>query len=251
MHDVTQGQWVAVTGTNPSGFSRTGNGRNEVLDISDEELKLFPVESASWDDAQEFLKKLNEKERGSGWLYRLPSEAEWEYACRGGATAEEACSYHFYFTRPTNDLSSEQANFAGNFPFGKGPYLEHGRRKGLGAAPRTSWDCATCTATCGSGARTCTIRKERRRAPRTGWPGAVAGTTAATAAGRRSASRARHRTGSPTSACVLPEFRRHRWASKVGGAGPSVAWWNGAEADARAEWSGGTALRRSRGRIAS
>src|SRR5205085_2548754 len=89
VHDVTQGQWQAVMGNNPSWFSRTGNGRIDVLDISDEELKLFPVEMVSWDDAQEFLKKLNEKERLSGYWYRLPTEAEWEYACRGEASSEE------------------------------------------------------------------------------------------------------------------------------------------------------------------
>src|SRR5207237_5434901 len=103
-----------------------GNGRNSVLDISEEELKLFPVETVSWNDAQEFIKKLNEKERGHGYLYRLPTEAEWEYACRGGAISEEECSYHFYFAKPTNDLSSKEANFNGEFPFGKadkGPYL--------------------------------------------------------------------------------------------------------------------------------
>ena len=136
VHDVTQGQWEAVMGTNPSHFSRTGNGRNDVLDISDEELKLFPVESVSWDDCQEFLKRLNEKERGSGWVYRLPTEAEWEYACRGGATSEAECSYHFYFNKPTNDISSSQANFNGNFSFGKGekgPYL--GRPTRVGAYP--------------------------------------------------------------------------------------------------------------------
>ncbi|HVS40371.1 MAG TPA: bifunctional serine/threonine-protein kinase/formylglycine-generating enzyme family protein, partial [Gemmataceae bacterium] len=121
VHDVTQGQWQAVMGENPSWFSRQGDGKGFVVDISDEELKLFPVESVSWDDAQEFLKKLNEKERGRGYLYRLPTQAEWEYACRGGATSEEECSYHFYFDKPTNDLSSEQANFNGNFPFGKAP----------------------------------------------------------------------------------------------------------------------------------
>jgi formylglycine-generating enzyme required for sulfatase activity len=121
VHDVTQGQWQAIMGNNPSYFSRKGNGRNSVLDISDEELKLFPVEQVSWDDVQAFIKKLNEKERGRGYLYRLPTEAEWEYACRGGATSLEECSYHFYFDKPTNDLSSEQANFNAKFPFRKAP----------------------------------------------------------------------------------------------------------------------------------
>jgi formylglycine-generating enzyme required for sulfatase activity len=135
VHDVTQGQWEAIMGrgNNPSGFSRKGNGRNSVLDISDEELKLFPVESVSWDDAQAFLKKLNEKERGRGYWYRLPTEAEWEYACRGGATSLGECSHHFYLDKPTNDLSSEQANFDGNYPFGKapkGPYLGRPTRVG-------------------------------------------------------------------------------------------------------------------------
>ena len=86
MQPVTQAQWQAVMGDNPSYFSRFGGGRLQVKDISDEELKLFPVESVSWDDAQVFIKKLSVKERGRGYVYRLPSEAEWEYACRGGAT---------------------------------------------------------------------------------------------------------------------------------------------------------------------
>ena len=133
VHDVTQGQWEAVMGVNPSFFSRFGGGRNEVRDVADEELKLFPVESVSWVDCQEFLKKLNERERGSGWVYRLPSEAEWEYACRGGAVSKEACSYLFYLDRPTNDLSPRQANFNGTYPLVngvKGQYLERTTRVG-------------------------------------------------------------------------------------------------------------------------
>jgi formylglycine-generating enzyme required for sulfatase activity len=126
IYTVTQGQWQEMMGKNPSYFSRDGNGKHKVKDIKDENLEQFPVESVSWNDAQEFIKKLNEKEEGRGYLYRLPSEAEWEYACRGGATSEEECSYHFYFDKPTNDLSSKQANCNGEHPLGKGekgPYL--------------------------------------------------------------------------------------------------------------------------------
>ena len=126
VYTVTQGQWQELMGNNPSHFSRDGEGKNKVKDVKDEDLKQFPVESVSWNDAQEFIKKLNEKEKGKGWTYRLPTETEWEYACRGGATSEEECSYHFYFQKPTNDLSSKDANFIGHWPDGKaakGPYL--------------------------------------------------------------------------------------------------------------------------------
>jgi formylglycine-generating enzyme required for sulfatase activity len=136
VHDVTQGQWEAVMGNNPSSFSRMGDERNNVLDVSDEELRLFPVERVTWSDVQEFIKKLNERERRRGWLYRLPTEAEWEYACRAGATTEEECSYHFYVDKPTNDLSSEQANINGKFPFGKAPKGQFlGRTSRVGAYP--------------------------------------------------------------------------------------------------------------------
>ncbi len=133
VHDVTQGQWQAVMGSNPSWFKRDGGGAGYIRDVSDEELKLFPVEQVSWDDVQAFIQKLNEKERGSGYLYRLPTEAEWEYSCRGGATSEEECSYNFYFDKPTDDLSSDQANFNGEYPFGnapKGKYLQRTTRVG-------------------------------------------------------------------------------------------------------------------------
>jgi formylglycine-generating enzyme required for sulfatase activity len=133
IHTVTQRQWQEVMGNNPSWFSRDDQGKDRVTDVKDEELKLFPVEMVSWNDAQEFIKKLNEKEKGRGYLYRLPTEAEWEYACRGGATSEEECSHHFYFDKPSNDLSSTQANFDGNYPFGKGekgPFLRRTTKVG-------------------------------------------------------------------------------------------------------------------------
>jgi formylglycine-generating enzyme required for sulfatase activity len=91
------------------------------MGISEDELKHFPVESVSWNDVQAFLRTLNERERKSGWLYRLPTEAEWEYACRGGPISKEQSAYHFYAGNPSNDLSSESANFRGIFPAGTAP----------------------------------------------------------------------------------------------------------------------------------
>ncbi len=69
-------------------------------------------------------------------MYRLPKEAEWEYACRNAAQTKEECSFDFYFQTGTNDLSSTQANFNGNYPGGngaKGPCL--GRMTKVGSYP--------------------------------------------------------------------------------------------------------------------
>jgi formylglycine-generating enzyme required for sulfatase activity len=133
VYAVTQGQWQAVMGYNPSEFSRQGANQGSLSGISEEELKLFPVENVSWDDAQEFIEKLNEKERAGGYLYHLPTEAEWEYACRGGATSEKECSFRFYLDKPSNNLSTGQANFHGDIPLGKGNYL--GRPTRVGSYP--------------------------------------------------------------------------------------------------------------------
>jgi formylglycine-generating enzyme required for sulfatase activity len=136
VHPVTQWQWQTVMGNNPSYFSRAGNGRASVQTVSDEELKLFPVECVSWNDAQEFIKKLNQLEKGKGYRYRLPREAEWEYACRGGATSERDCSFFFYFDKPTNEITSHMANYDGTQPFFRspaGPRL--GRTSRVGAYP--------------------------------------------------------------------------------------------------------------------
>jgi formylglycine-generating enzyme required for sulfatase activity len=67
--EVTQAQWQAVMGRNPSQFRRCGAD--------------CPVENVSWHDAQRFIDKLNQ---ATGRRYRLPSEAEWEYAARAGST---------------------------------------------------------------------------------------------------------------------------------------------------------------------
>jgi len=70
---VTQMQWKAVIGSNPSYFQKSGGN--------------CPVEKVSWDDVQVFITELNKKREGT---YRLPTEAEWEYAARAGSTTAYA-----------------------------------------------------------------------------------------------------------------------------------------------------------------
>lgn len=92
-YSVTQEQYQAIMGSNPSDFK--DNPKN-------------PVENVRWNDAQEFCQKLSHKTKKN---YRLPSEAEWEYACRAGTTTA------FYFG---DTISTDQANYDGNYIFGKG-----------------------------------------------------------------------------------------------------------------------------------
>jgi formylglycine-generating enzyme required for sulfatase activity len=87
VNTVTQGQWQEIMGNNPSQFK----GEKDV-----------PVEMVTWNECQEFIKKLREKDNHP---YRLPTEAEWEYACRAGTTT----AFHFGET-----LSRDQANCGAN-----------------------------------------------------------------------------------------------------------------------------------------
>jgi formylglycine-generating enzyme required for sulfatase activity len=82
--EVTNGQFLRVMGVNPA--------KARTIAKSPEHL---PVENVTWDEANEFCRKLTEKERGQpwarkGWAYRLPTEAEWEYACRAGTDTPTA-----------------------------------------------------------------------------------------------------------------------------------------------------------------
>jgi uncharacterized protein (TIGR02996 family) len=118
VHPVTQEQYKTVMGKNPAWCSANGGGKDKVTGL---DTRSFPVEQVSWKDAQTFLKKLaaRQEEKEKGLKYRLPSEAEWEYACRGGLPSQ---IFHF-----GDSLSSAQANFNGAYPYGgaaNGPYLE-------------------------------------------------------------------------------------------------------------------------------
>jgi formylglycine-generating enzyme required for sulfatase activity len=111
-YEVTQEEWQKVMGNNPSYFSRTGPGKEAVKNISDADLKRFPVESVSWSDCQAIISRLNDKVGEPGWLYRLPTHTEWEYACRGGPLADPSASaFDFYFSKPMIRLPRNVANF--------------------------------------------------------------------------------------------------------------------------------------------
>jgi len=96
-YQVTQAQYQAVMGNNPSNFK--GEKR--------------PVEQVSWDEAVEFCQKLSQK---TGHTYRLPSEAEWEYACRAGTTTP------FYFGET---ITTDLANYNGHYNYGQAPKGEY------------------------------------------------------------------------------------------------------------------------------
>ncbi len=114
VHPVTQTQWKAVMGTEPSHFK----GPNR------------PVEQVSWDECQEFCTKLTAHLNGRGTV-RLPTEAEWECACRAGTTTE----YHF-----GDVINTDLVNYDGNYSWNdspKGKYREE--TTDAGSFPANPW----------------------------------------------------------------------------------------------------------------
>ena len=93
-YEVTQEEYQKVMGVNPSGFR---------------DCARCPVETVSWDNTQEFIKRLNAK--NDGFVYRLPTEAEWEYAARAGTKTPLSFG---------NAASPADANFDWRYPYGNG-----------------------------------------------------------------------------------------------------------------------------------
>lgn len=96
-YEVTQGEWQELMGNAKEKVLKYQGNNTSLDDIIGEN---YPIVGVNWDDAKQFIAKLNELNDGS--IYSLPSEAEWEYVCRAGTTA------NFFFG---DDITSEQASF--------------------------------------------------------------------------------------------------------------------------------------------
>jgi RNA polymerase sigma factor (sigma-70 family) len=113
IYPVTQEQWQEIMGNNPSKFKGEKN---------------LPVDTVSWDDCQEFIKKLREKDKKP---YRLPTEAEREFSCRAGTTTP----FNFGDT-----ISTDQANYDGDGVYGKGQRgVNRNKTTPVGSFPPNAW----------------------------------------------------------------------------------------------------------------
>jgi formylglycine-generating enzyme required for sulfatase activity len=126
IYPVTQSHFQQVMRSNPSHFCRSGRGKELCADIDPQTL---PVERVTWGNAVVFCRKVAEwpEEKRLGHKYRLPTEAEWEYACRGDSLQP----FHLGLS-----LSSTLANFDGNYPYSgapRGPFLK--RTSPVGSYP--------------------------------------------------------------------------------------------------------------------
>jgi serine/threonine protein kinase len=123
-YEVTQAEWAGLMGSMPSHALDKGKGDRH------------PIYYVSHDEATEFCRKLTELERNAGrlpagWVYRLPTDEQWEYACRAGTTTATAFG---------DRLDSTQANFSGDWPYNgapKGPSL--GKAVEVGSYRPNAW----------------------------------------------------------------------------------------------------------------
>ncbi len=123
-YEFTQGQWEALA---------SGAGKPAAQGRKTDQL---PKDSVSWSEATDACRKFTEQERKAGrlpagWEHRLPTEAQWEYACRAGTKTATAFG---------DKLDSTQANFDGNYPYNgaaKGPYLQ--RTTEVGSYAANAW----------------------------------------------------------------------------------------------------------------
>ena len=141
---ITQAQWRVVAGwqpldgeswgrkleLNPSRF-QTGDNQRSVevsMFVGEANTDQRPVERVSWEDAIEFCNRLSQR---TGQNYSLPSEAQWEYACRAGSST----AFHFGET-----ISPELANFDGNYTYGGCPKGNYRRQTTpVGMFPANAW----------------------------------------------------------------------------------------------------------------
>ena len=120
--EVTQGQWKRVAGEFPAKLT-AGEGEN------------FPIYAINFAEAEEFCRKVTETARAAfqlpkNWEFRLPTEAQWEYACRAGTTTATAFG---------DKLSSQQANFQGKPYNGAEPGPSLRRAAPVGSYPPNAW----------------------------------------------------------------------------------------------------------------
>ena len=194
-YEVTQAQWEAVMGENPSKFKGADH----------------PVECVSWDDCQVFLEKLNAHPaaRASGLVFRLPTEEEWETACRAGSTNDYCrLADGTEITEATlgrvawfdENLSTRPRWLSRFLAFAEGLVDRCARSTGAKPSRTSPWDgrsrtrggSTICTATCGSG--------QRRRLARAASTAAAAGTTRPGAASPPTGTGTRPSAGATTSA---------------------------------------------------
>ena len=113
MYEVTQGEWQRVMGQNPSRFQDCG-------------LRC-PVENVNWFEVQQFVRHLNARSQPG---FRLPTEAEWEFACRAGGTQPFGHSA---------TLTAAEANIHGEFPYGGPAGTFRARPVAVGRFPANAW----------------------------------------------------------------------------------------------------------------